>query len=208
MAKFIFGKMIRMLKLNTFNILSLFVVCLLFVSCTNKAESENASIVKDDTFLIRDLSLVYKLPTDAYKWVIMPKENLKPEIKFCSFETENNICISIVAPDCDNCKFQDLTDSALKDVVRQLIFGDNKDRDILLTDLHKTVYLNNDSWRFKAVVPFEIDGATVDVAYVGYIFNLEDIITCIMVTIPNEQLMNMQPDMLDKYFSALNLRDV
>lgn len=205
MAKFIFGKMRGLQKLNIFRILCAVVVSISFVSCSNKVENENALIAKDDTFYIQDLSLAYKLPTDAYKWVIVPVENLKPEIKFCGFETENNLCISIVTPDCGDCKFHALTYAVLTDVVRQLIFGRDDYREILLKELQKGLYLNNDSWRFKTVIPFEMDEATVDVAYLGYIFNTEDVITCIMATLPNEQLMNMQPDMVDKYFSALSI---
>lgn len=207
MAKFVFGKMTAIKRLNIVNVLCLFIMFFSLVSCVNRAESGENENAKDDIFYIPDLSLAYKLPTNVYNWVIVPDENLKPEIKFCCFETENNIHISVIKPDCGDCKFQDLTETTLNNLVGKLIFGEDNDKEISLSEVYASKFLENYSWRFKTIVPFEIDGIMVEVAYIGYLYNDADNITCIMATIPNEQLMKMQPDTFEKYFSSFFTTD-
>lgn len=199
--------MIGIIRSNIVNIICLFTLCILLVSCVNKAESGKNENNKEDILFIPDLSLAYKLPTDAYNWVIVPDENLKPEIKFCCFETENNICISVIKPDCGECKYQDLTETTLNNLVGKLIYGEDNDKEISLSEVHASKFLENDSLKFKAIVPFEIDGVMVDVVYIGYLFNYDDNITCIMATIPDEQLMKIPHGTFDKYFSSFFTTD-
>lgn len=138
----------------------------------------------------------------------MANDNVSPEIKFCGFDSENNVCISIVTPDNRDIPFEELTPQEIKLIIYELIHGkESANRMFPHTEISKVNYLEKESWHFKAKMPFldNENNDNIDISYSGYIFNRDNVLVCIMCAMPFNEYVSITSEVLNRYFTALRL---
>ena len=198
MEKFIFDK----IKI-AYSII-IFLMFLFLVSCS-RANNEDAKWDEDtSTYVLDELHLKYTLPSNAEYWMIRGDMEAFKEIKFCGVDIKNNVCVSILTPTVASSSEKKLTSEEIGRIINELIFG-KEDNHLQLDQvvITKKTYLNNESWFFEALVPFENNSMLVK--YMGYLFDNNNILTSIMINTPNNDIEHITPESLDSYFSALDV---
>lgn len=183
-----------------------FVGWLFLISCGERTTNQSFWNSTTGTYTIPSLEICYTVPTDVANWAVADMNDSALEIKFCGVDNSTAICLVIVEPNSGPKSVSELDSVEIKDILREIICQSPTGHVVGFNpSLEKRQCAGSESWNFRADISIVNFGDTVEVSYVGHIFDCPNRkIAGIVSIVPTEVLDSIGLQTMDKYFDGVN----
>lgn len=157
-------------------------------------------------YTIPSLGISYTVPSDIENWAIADIDGSVPKIKFCGMDCSTDICIVIVEPDGRLKSVTELDSVKVGDILREIVCQTPAGY-ILRFDpnLKRSRYADSESWHFRADVSVANQSDTVEISYLGHIFDCPNRkVAGILSIVQTDALDSVGVHTVDKYFDGMN----
>lgn len=182
------------------------IVGLLFsVSCGGKKSQQPFWNSTTGMYIIPSLGISYIVPSDVENWAIADIDGSVPEIKFCGVDYSTDICIVIVEPDSRLKNVTELDSAKVRNILREIICQTPTGHILRFEpNLERSRYADSESWHFRADISIANHSDTVEISYLGYIFDCPNRkVAGIVSIVPDGVLDSVGVQIMDKYFDGM-----
>ena len=176
------------------------------ISCGGKNAQQSFWDNITGTYTIPSLGIRYTVPSDIENWAIADIDGAVPKIKFCGMDPSTDMCIAIVEPDNSLKSVTELDSVKVTDIFREIICQTPTGHILRLnSNLERSRYADSENWRLRADISVVNNSDTVEISYLGYIFDCSNRkIAGIVSIVPTEVLDSVGMQTMDKYFDGIH----
>lgn len=180
---------------------------LFLVSCGGEKAQRSFWDGTAGMYTIPSLGISYTVPSDIENWAIADIDGSVPKIKFCGMDHSTGICIVIVEPDSRLKSVAELDSVKVGDILREIICQTPAGHILRLDpNLERSRYADSESWHFRTDITIANNSDTVEISYLGHIFDCPNRkVAGIVSIVPTEVLDSVGVQTTDKYFDGVNL---
>ena len=183
------------------------VVGLMFlISCSELKTNQSFWDDTTGTYTIPSLELSYTVPTDVEYWAVADLDDTTPKIKFCGVDTSTDICIVIVEPNSELRRVSELDSVKVKDILREIICQSPTGHILRFSPkIERGLYAGSGSWDFRADISLVSMRDTVEVSYIGHIFDwLNKKVVGIVTIVQTEVIDSIGLQTIDSFFDGVS----